>query len=484
MLQEAGHAFGLPNSGDPSSVMYEYYQGVRGGLAEGDVAAVQSLYGGPRAADAHESWDAADPAAAADIAPPIDAPAGAALVVQGDLGGADDVDVYRFRTPAVLPTGGLSVVLAARGVSLVAPRLTVYNADQQVVGTAVAAGPAGADLVVTLTAAAADADYFVRVEAAGDAAFAAGGYRLRVVTDPAAATTVAGGAAVLDDAGTDDTADGAATLAASGSGNAHYAATAVLRGAGDADFYRIHAAAYNSSKAHLYLTVRAADAGLLPRIRVYNDQMQSVSVQVLASGNGVYMVSARNVAAGRDYFVKVSADAGSAVPAGEYTFDADCRTAYVTYDATASGELSAFQSYQFYRMTVYESQVMRFTVSAQDWWGFFSMQGVRVTIYNEHHQEVFGLTARANAGDVTDTALLTAGEYVICVVGGSMFGSTLMPLSYQLSRSTLTDPMGPLPVDSAGEDVTTCPSGVDWTPVAGDDDGLLANLFPVLRPWL
>ncbi|HEX3152129.1 MAG TPA: matrixin family metalloprotease, partial [Gemmataceae bacterium] len=53
ILQEAGHALSVGNSSDPSSVMYEFYQGPRSGLAAGDVASIRGLYGA-RPADAFE----------------------------------------------------------------------------------------------------------------------------------------------------------------------------------------------------------------------------------------------------------------------------------------------------------------------------------------------------------------------------------------------------------------------------------------------
>src|SRR5262249_2818468 len=53
LVQEAGHAFGLDNSSDPNSVMYEYYGGARTALSAGDIANLQALYGA-RAPDCFE----------------------------------------------------------------------------------------------------------------------------------------------------------------------------------------------------------------------------------------------------------------------------------------------------------------------------------------------------------------------------------------------------------------------------------------------
>src|SRR5262249_37624317 len=54
MLHETGHARGTGHAPNSVSVMYAYYQGVRSGLAPGDVAGIQAIYG-PRVTDAYQS---------------------------------------------------------------------------------------------------------------------------------------------------------------------------------------------------------------------------------------------------------------------------------------------------------------------------------------------------------------------------------------------------------------------------------------------
>ena len=44
-LHEAGHALGLPDNNNPTSVMYEYYTGTNNTLSAADIAAIQGLYG-------------------------------------------------------------------------------------------------------------------------------------------------------------------------------------------------------------------------------------------------------------------------------------------------------------------------------------------------------------------------------------------------------------------------------------------------------
>src|SRR5262249_50429165 len=45
LLHEAGHAFGLDDSTDPTSVLFENYSGIRSGVSLQDAASFQTLYG-------------------------------------------------------------------------------------------------------------------------------------------------------------------------------------------------------------------------------------------------------------------------------------------------------------------------------------------------------------------------------------------------------------------------------------------------------
>ena len=87
-LQEGGHAFGIGNSTDPGSAMYEVYGGVRVGLTAGDVAAVQALYGS-RKGDAFEGATGNDTQATATKL------TGA---VEADITTTADADWYSFTT--------------------------------------------------------------------------------------------------------------------------------------------------------------------------------------------------------------------------------------------------------------------------------------------------------------------------------------------------------------------------------------------------
>src|SRR5262245_15482716 len=117
MLQEAGHAFGLSNSDDPTSVMFESYEGARTGLGAEDVARIQALYGA-RLPDGYEGADGNDTFATASPLTRTSTPEGVVSwrVPQADMMTTGDVDLYRFQTPTLL--SGMLLRLERTGLSL------------------------------------------------------------------------------------------------------------------------------------------------------------------------------------------------------------------------------------------------------------------------------------------------------------------------------------------------------------------------------
>src|SRR5262245_19397559 len=196
-LQEAGHSFGVGNSADLSSVMYEFYQGARTGLNAEDVSRIRALYGARPASN----WE---PATGNDSTATASALLGTgSRLTYGDLANTADVDWYSFNGPS---NGSAVVELKTAGISLLAGRLDVYNAAMQLVGTATATGP-GQSLSLSLSGLVPGATYSILVEDAPGTTFAAGAYQLMVAPSPVAPVTVTlAGQAPADDARTNDSA--------------------------------------------------------------------------------------------------------------------------------------------------------------------------------------------------------------------------------------------------------------------------------------
>lgn len=170
MLHEAGHSLGLDHSVQ-GTVMYGAYQGILTGLSADDIAGIQAIYG-PRQSDA---YDAASPNDSLASATPLALSSGA-LSFQADLTTRSDVDYYRVVAPSDAD-GTLSVSVDARGLSLLAPQVSVFDQAGNLLGRA-AVGTYGYGTVATLNlkGLTAGATYYLAADGATDDVFGVGAY--------------------------------------------------------------------------------------------------------------------------------------------------------------------------------------------------------------------------------------------------------------------------------------------------------------------
>src|SRR5262249_46163488 len=134
-LHELGHTLGMNHSLVPGAIMYSYYMGTKAGLGADDVAGIRSIYsaGLGRTPDVYDAVLPNDIfATATSLTPLIDPGSLTAVADTLDITTTSDVDFYSLVVP---PTAGgtLTVTAQSSGLSLLAPTLTVYAADQTTV---------------------------------------------------------------------------------------------------------------------------------------------------------------------------------------------------------------------------------------------------------------------------------------------------------------------------------------------------------------
>jgi Matrixin len=439
-LQESGHAFGVGNSADTGSAMYEFYRGVRTGLNAEDVSRIQSLYGARPATN----WE---PATGNDSTASASAlPGTGTNLTYGDLASVSDVDWYSFAGPS---NGSAAVELKAAGVSLLAARLDIYNSAMELLGSTTAAGPGGT-LTLNLTGLIPGATYYVLVEEAPGTAFAAGAYQLTVTPSPTSPVTITlGGQAPIDDAGTNNSALRATTLSNVGTGNATaYRVFAQIRAGGDSDFYRVRSPIPGMNQNNvLTATVRAFAPDLAPSISVYNALGLAVSARVEADGNGFYTVQVDNAVANADYLIAVRSRTGAC---GAYELRADFRSRVTSPHQVESGLLTLLNPQKTGTVEVIGSAQIYFRLSALQ--TLILGPSVTFTVYDANNQVRFRMLARA--GDTVDgVALLGPGTYRIAVTGNGSF-LPFVASSFTLAIALMTDPIGATPSDpnqSGGE---------------------------------
>lgn len=454
-LHEASHSFGFADdTSNPNSVLWPGYV-PRTGLAASDVAALRSLYGA-RSADAFEGAAGNGSAATA-----FDLTANGNLTaVAADVTTIGDADVYQFTTPSA-DSGltGLTVRVQAAGISLLTPRVTVLDAQGNVLASAVTTDPLSNDLSVALPNYSPETTYFVRVEGAGTDVFSAGAYDLRLSYSDAEGNAVAfgnsfglGGATVNTEAAGGDTLWTAQTLG--GVNQTHstaFAAVGSISNSSDADWYTITPTSLTGFTGTLTVGVVPQDqdtAGVRPTVAVFDALGNQLPAVVVANEQGAFTVQVADQAPGATYHLRVTAaDPTGSRAVGGYALAANLAPAAVTsFDSLASATLTASADTIYSRLSLGGGKLVQFSLTASAAAGAPD-EAVGLTVVDSAGATVFTLAARAGKPLATGTVWLSADTYTVVLRGATRDGSPLQTLSVSASMRERSDPMDPIFLD-------------------------------------
>src|SRR5262245_3436011 len=316
-LQEAGHALSIGNSLDVNSPMFEVYQGVRTGLTPGDIANLRALYGA-RLADQYEGTAGNSTIASATK---MKDPA-----VQADITTNGDVDVYEYKMPGYAGSS-VTVRVQTAGVSLLTPKLTVYDANGNLVASAVTTDPLSGGVSVQLSNVSNSAKYYFKVESSQSGVFGIGAYRLKVESGVISQVLIAALDKMYsrsslgipeDDHGSNDTLATAKNLSQANYENDPRftnAITGSLEDATDLDFYRVSVPTFTDGQTWTWVASHAAvgRSALGSAIQVYKSRGKLVVVDVVVNDSGSYILQIPGVASGNTLYVKVSPDMSAGV---------------------------------------------------------------------------------------------------------------------------------------------------------------------------
>jgi len=448
-LHEAGHSFGLPDqTTDPTSVEYRSYRYIAGGLPAVDVAAIRAMYG-TRAPDVFDAAVAGgnDAASRASSMPK---PTSNQYFATGDLSTATDVDYYRFSLGALQGLLGATVRLRASGLSLLAPKVTVFNSAGQVVGSASSTDPMNNDLSIKFGSLL-GGTYTIKVDRA-DAAFGVGGYVLGVDTGLVSGllNIVGGLLAPVTDNHTNDSLSDARMLEMGHATDDRF--DAIYRGAiedyTDVDSYKVNTAKYDAADSSVSMNVMVWGLDVNPvnpRIRIYDKNSRPVAFQVLANDKGLFSIQVPNVAAADDYYIQVLArDTSGSNRTGGYFLGVDYnQLTPTTFDAVAGGTVSGTTAATD-ALVVPEAKLFQFALSADPLQS--ESGGVTMTVYDGLGNVAFSMSAAAGQPPVTAIRYLKAGAYTVRY--SSTNGGTAT-INYGLYVLELSDPVGTMPTSTS-----------------------------------
>jgi len=472
MLHEAGHVFGLGHSDDPASPMHAHLNTLAN-LTPGDIAALQALYGA-RSPDRHEGTLGNDEfRTATPIRHPHRHPrpydGSMPLVLFGDITTRGDVDIFSLR-PLAGYQGSVTIRLQTKGISLLAPRLTVYNAAGEELGQAASTDPFGAIVSVRLDQVDSEATYFIRVEGTTADEFGVGAYGLaisydavqqlaiddldrflrgpnqalspeeidRLLADPAHA--------FIGPDRQNDNFNRAENLRQRPGVHTAFEVMGSLSDAAGAAYYRIVTAPGRTGRTSI-LTVTVwgvTDNAAVPRITVFGPSRNLVPAEVLLNGNGVFTIEIGGGHPAGFYYLRLSDAASGASGVGNYALHALFRAEAADLDTFAIGDLDEAAPSRSHELYAAHSQLFQFVLSAG-----LTGAGVRMSIVDSSCTEVFSL--EAIAGDTVSGAgvFLPPGAYTVTFTATD---SASVPAGYRLRGKGLGDPIGP-----ALEDPTLLP---------------------------
>ena len=165
-LHEAGHVLGLDHSLVADSAMNETY-GYHTGPTVGDIANLRTIYG-TRTPDAFEGSAGNDTSGHATTLT-RDGLLSTRYSAVADLTTATDVDYYKFSVPLLLGITGVAVRLQTAGLSLLAPKVSVYDSAGRQLATTQSSDPLNNDLMLQFAPSLLGGTYFIKVDRATQA---------------------------------------------------------------------------------------------------------------------------------------------------------------------------------------------------------------------------------------------------------------------------------------------------------------------------
>ncbi|MEX2188658.1 MAG: Ig-like domain-containing protein, partial [Pirellulales bacterium] len=493
-LHEAGHVFTLPHSADPLSPMFVH--GVSANITPiaSDIAALQQRYGarvpdaneGSRASEAITDNDTLAHATQLNLTktPGHDDGAGPSLVY-GDITTVGDVDFF-FMPDASDYDGQVTFALRSDAISLLAPKIRIFNEDGVLLAEAESDYAFGDYLTITLDRLQDDGGYYIAVSAAVAGPLDRGGYSLVATWDgllQSAAEQIdaaAGGAYrflsqeqlqdifekpgngfLNDDGHDDDDRDSSAELETSAGflPNWHYDALASISDASDLDFYKIKSPeTLPLGPTSLYVSVQSVDAGRLwPRIRVYDEDNHALVATTLVDGGGDVVVQVSGVVADTEYFVSVdAADRYGLFTTGNYRLAASFGPAGVLPQSYADGTLTEQTPDEAHTLFVGRTQMFHFLLSASAT-ASATPTSVWAVLHDADGNLVHSLAAPTGTTRSGASVVLAPGEYNIALLGLTLDGSPISAIDYSLSGLALSEPVGPDPQDPTGTPNYICP---------------------------
>ncbi len=492
-LHEAGHVLGLPHNPDPASPMHEHGIPATLSPAASDIALLQQMYG-VRAADPNEVNKANDTLGDAtrmrfsDVSSTFDGTK--PLIHYGEITEATDRDIFTFEVPQTYK-GTTTVHVESRGLSQLHFRLTIKNNNGTVLASGESTDTQGGEVHLQIPATNNGGKYYLQIDAVGEPLNSVGSYAVIAELDSkvavpyattlssvqkahrwfASAATVLGSLDVgtlalaqsngtlVDDKGGNDIAGSATRIEPFLDNAQHRLARTIgsISSGTDVDYYRFRSPKPPAGKSFgMMIQVDSIEKdGLLPVIEVRDELQTVLPVRTLVNGNGEVKLWVADVAANKDYTVRVRGVV-SGHNIGNYELLATFQETPPVVPTLAEGEVTSSDPESQFVWYVARPQLFSLAIEADS--TSPSTVPVWANIFDAQGRALYNLTSTSDQFRTGISLLLMPGTYYLQL--GARFApgtSEPQPITLRLLGTDDNEPLGPPPVDPAATPIFGCP---------------------------
>jgi hypothetical protein len=359
------------------------------------------------------------------------------LTVGAVITSTSQSDLYSFASPGLL--NSVSISLKTWGFGISSPKLTIYDANHNVVAQASPTDSAG-QIALQFTPVGSSSKYYVKVDSGLATSFAIGTYNLQVGSGSSgqgAGATQASVSTLNQPAGTASNPTNFNPLSGSAT---DFRLISSLNSTDLLNAYTLNAPGGSLGQSgFMTVTVMGLDGNdFAPGLTVTDSQGNPVASQVLAAENGTVVIQVACSPTVSAYEIQVSGGKpNAAISTGDYFLGVTFAATGASFQSIASGTLGTPSASQTSTLTLDSDELYRLVLTAGTG---TAGSGIAMTVTDATGNVVATLTSLTGQSSSL-TLRLAEGTYFVTVTAISPPVGQWTPLPFVLTGTDLSDPI-------------------------------------------